>query len=97
MTTLVDPSTVLAAVAKFYHRSEAEIIGPARHRSLVEARHVAMYLLEKLCEMGATEIGHRFERDHSNTIYGIRKIKAQIGNGGDIDQRVKLLTSDLVK
>jgi len=51
-----------------------KVLGKARHRSLVEARHLCMYLARVKTGKALSEIGRHFNRDHSTVIHAITKI-----------------------
>lgn len=70
---------VIKTVANHFHISTVALKGPSRMKNLVEARHVAMYILH--CELGLAleEIGGMFGgRDHTSVIHAANKIKSLI-------------------
>lgn len=66
---LVRPASahqILHEVADFYHVNPDDLRGGAvRASSLVEPRRVAMYLMYRLTQMSAGEIGAFFDVNHS--------------------------------
>jgi len=85
----VSPSDVLRVVANHYHVKQAAIKGQRRVQNLVQARHVAMYLLKEELHLPLTEIGKWFSnRDHTSALHAVRKV-------GDDLQTNDLLQRDI--
>jgi len=62
-------------VSSYYGISTTKIKGNDRHRVVVLARHVAMYLIRKHTKMGLVAIGRRFSsRDHTSVIHACKAI-----------------------
>lgn len=67
---------------KTYGFTRPELIGPQRHKSLVQARHVAMYLAKKYAAKSLPEIGRRLgDRDHTTVLHGVKRITRDISAG----------------
>jgi chromosomal replication initiator protein len=77
MTTIVD---IQRAVAAHYYLSTDDLEGRRRRRTIVLARHVAMYLCRELTEASLSEIGEAFHRDHTTVLHAVRRISAK-GSG----------------
>ena len=65
---------IIWLVARFYGVRPEDLVGSSRHQHLVEARHVAQYLIHELTDDGYQQIGRTFGRDHTSVMYGVRKI-----------------------
>jgi chromosomal replication initiator protein len=73
----ITPDLILAAVADKYGFSIAELKAKNRHRPLVTARQVGMYLFRELTELSYPQIAKVFGgRDHTTVIHAFEKISA---------------------
>ena len=73
-----------------------DLVGTSRHRHVVQARGLAMYLARQLTPESLLSIGAAFGgRDHTTVLHGIRVVAsrrlADPGLAADLD----LLTADL--
>jgi len=92
----VSPSDVLRVVANHYHVKQAAIKGQRRVASLVQARHVAMFLLKEDLNMPLTEIGKWFSnRDHTSALHAVRKIDSDLANDDLLQRDVSALRMSL--
>lgn len=83
----VSPADIVKTVANHYRLKQTAIKGLMRHQQVVQARHVAMYLLREELQMPLTEIGRWFSnRDHTSALHAIRKIE-QVLKTDDLLQR----------
>jgi hypothetical protein len=87
-------------VAGYYGLSPADLKGPRRHRYVVLARHVAMYLVREETPASLPVIGDAFgERDHTTVFHAVRKIRAQLQTDeelrADLDAIRTLLARDI--
>lgn len=70
-----DPQAILQSVSAYYGVTLQAITGKSRSKQIVEARHVAMYLLREDAELALKQIGLLLgHRDHSTVIHGVQKI-----------------------
>ncbi len=66
-------------VAHMWGISVPELRGPARHRAVVTARHVAMYLARWRLRLSFEQIGRYFGgRDHSTVAHACRRVAAEL-------------------
>lgn len=85
----VAPNEIIRAVANHYHVKQIVIRGKKRQKAIVQARHVAMYLLKEELDMPYTEIGRWFSnRDHTSALHAYNKI-------GEILQTDETLRRDI--
>lgn len=69
------PQAVLEAVAQYFDLPTEAVTGNSRGKEIVEARHIAMFLLRDDAHQRVTDIGRLLGgRDHSTVIYGLRKV-----------------------
>jgi chromosomal replication initiator protein len=94
---VLKPETILAAVAEYYGLSVAEIRGPKRLRPLVNARHVAMFLMrELLTDYSYPMIAKIFDdRNHTTVISGVEKIRGLLTENGEIFTQINHLRRQL--
>lgn len=66
---------IIGRVAFLMNISYDDILGDLRHRHVVEARHIAIFLIrETYPRMALTKLGKIFNRDHSTVIYALQNI-----------------------
>jgi len=92
----VTPQDVLRAVANHYHVKQTALKGKRRVKSLVTARHVAMYLFKEELQLSLVEIGRWFSnRDHTTALHAVRKIEREILRDTQIQRDVSALRMSL--
>ncbi len=63
---------VQKAVEKFYDIDHSSLVGNKRHKGLMEARHVAIWLSRELCDRTLADIGKHFGgRSHATVMHSI--------------------------
>ena len=94
---VLKPETILQVVAAQYGLTVEEITGPKRLRPLVNARHIAMYLMRDLLpDYSYPMIARIFEgRNHTTVISGVEKIKSLMTQNGDVFNQVTALRQKL--
>ncbi|MFC1926648.1 helix-turn-helix domain-containing protein, partial [Chloroflexota bacterium] len=71
--------SILNAVASFFDLDLGTIKGKKRDKPLVQARHMAMYILREELQCSWMEIGRELGgRDHSTIIHGYEKMSSDI-------------------
>ncbi|MCH7870195.1 MAG: chromosomal replication initiator protein DnaA [Planctomycetes bacterium] len=69
-------SDILDLVSSYYGIRRAELLGKKRTRSIVQPRHVGMYLARKMTPLSLEEIGGHFGgRDHSTVLHAERSVE----------------------
>jgi chromosomal replication initiator protein len=92
------PYDLIKTVADFYHIKIVTIRGPQRMKSIVRARHVAMYFLKEELNLPYVEIGRWFEnRDHTSAMHALKKITQEIDQDEDLRQEISSIRNELVK
>ena len=73
--------------------TKEEIIGQRRHRPLVTARQIAMYVFRELTDLSYPAIAREFGgRDHTTVIHAVDKIGALMKDRRQIYDQVTELT-----
>ncbi|MFL2697450.1 MAG: chromosomal replication initiator protein DnaA [Acidimicrobiales bacterium] len=71
----ITPNVILDTTAEMFGLSKEDIIGQRRHRPLVTARQIAMYVFRELTELSYPAIAREFGgRDHTTVIHAVDKI-----------------------
>lgn len=71
----ITPDVILDATAEKFGLLKEDIIGQRRHRPLVTARQIAMYVFRELTELSYPAIAREFGgRDHTTVIHAVDKI-----------------------
>jgi chromosomal replication initiator protein len=71
--------TVQSVVEEYYQISHEDLIGRKRQKNIAQARHVAVYLINSMCEPKTQSmIGEAFGRDHSTVIHSIKLVETRI-------------------
>ena len=89
----VTPQIIIEVITSYFNVTPDELIGKAKHRYLVTARQLAMYLCRELTELPLKEIGGVFGgRDHTTVIYAERKVRTTIQEDRKTFQQIQELT-----
>ena len=93
---LPEPYTVkeiVDAVCVVYDVTEHQVLGKSRKREIVEARHMAMYLIRKHCRYSLIKIGMLIgNRDHSTVIHANANIDGLL----DVDKSVRTAHDNVI-
>ncbi|MFY7842416.1 MAG: DnaA ATPase domain-containing protein [Rhabdochlamydiaceae bacterium] len=73
--TIINPSTILSIISKYYQIEEDQILGRSKEATLVKARQLCMYLFKEKLEMSYPKIAKFFNKDHSTVISSVKKVK----------------------
>ena len=94
---LTNPSDVIKEVARFYQLKQSEIKGKQRIKHLVDARHLAMYIMKEDIQLQLVEIGRWFAgRDHTSVIHAVRKISKDLSFNSRLQQELQQIKNRLV-
>jgi chromosomal replication initiator protein len=87
---------IITAVSDALAVSEEDLRGKSRHRPLVTARQIAMFLCRDLTDLSYPAIAREFGgRDHTTVIHAVEKITAQMQERQQIYDQVTALTQRL--
>lgn len=84
---------VMAATATAFHCEAAELAG--RQKGFTLARHVGMYLAQKLTGCSTVDIGRHFGRDHTTVMYAADKVAAELKSDARMAAVVGALSAQL--
>ncbi|MGE0877416.1 MAG: chromosomal replication initiator protein DnaA [Acidimicrobiia bacterium] len=71
------PAEMLQTIADFFNFQVDQIRGKSRHRPLVTARQIGMYVFRELTDLSYPDIAREFGgRDHTTVIHAVQKISA---------------------
>jgi chromosomal replication initiator protein len=89
---MITVEAIVNAAAQEFGVTVLDIKSARHHASLVQARHVAMYLARHLTPRSLPEIG-RFlgGRDHTTVMYGVRRTEERMGAAPELAARVARL------
>jgi chromosomal replication initiator protein len=93
----IQPSEVVAAVARHFHVDPKLLRGKQRDREIVLPRHVAMYLMREETTASLLEIGRELGgRDHSTVLHGWEKIRGEVESDDGLRRAVLLVRERLL-
>jgi chromosomal replication initiator protein len=70
----MDIKEIIEAVARHYNTSVSGILSPIRDDKIINARHVAIYLVSSCTTASLIEIGKAFNRTHATVYFAERKV-----------------------
>ena len=83
---------ILAVVARYFSLTQAALCSPARRKSLVYARAMAIHLARSLTDLSYAQIGqHLGSRDHTTIMHASQSIRDRITNDTTIQQDIEEL------
>ncbi len=95
-STRITVDLILSIVAESTGISVTEITGDKRSRSVVESRHLTMYLARELTDLSLPKIGDRIgNRDHTTVLHAVDKIAKLMQKDRDMYNRVQRLTTKI--
>jgi chromosomal replication initiator protein len=87
---------IITVVSDALAVTEDDLRGKSRHRPLVTARQIAMFLCRDLTDLSFPAIAREFGgRDHTTVIHAVEKITAQMAERQQIFDQVTALTQKL--
>lgn len=69
---------IFKVVAEYFNIAIDDLRSAKRNRSLVQPRHIAMYLARELTTESLSDIGRAFGKDHTSVLYAYEKIREEI-------------------
>lgn len=92
----VTTSMVMECVARHYRVPIDRMQANCRMAHLVLPRHVALYLCYRLTKASTVQIGRNFGyRDHTVTLYAVRKIEKQEIEDAEMSATIELLREQI--
>lgn len=90
------PIQLISLVAKYFDFKNKDIVGKSRKAELVEARHVAIFLLRDELGLQLTKIGELMGgRDHTTIMHAEEKIRQEIETNQAIREKVMKLRQEM--
>lgn len=90
----ITPELILSEISRYFDVDSEEILSLKRDRTLVNARHIAMYLCRELTDLSLPRIGQRFGgRDHSTVMHAASKIRTLMAEKRSTYNQIQELTS----
>lgn len=90
------PSDIIKTVADHYKLKQSALKGKKRVKSLVSARHIAMYLLKSELDLPLIEIGRWFSgRDHTSIIHAVKKVEKDLNEDDEVKRDISALRMTL--
>jgi chromosomal replication initiation ATPase DnaA len=83
-------------VARAFNITIHEMDSPRRAVTIVEPRHVAVYLAYTITRTSLPELGRRFgDRDHTSILHAVRKISARVASDPEFAVTIGLLRAEI--
>ncbi len=86
---------IFAATSKKYSVTKEEILGKKRTKEIMQARHVAVYLIREITEISFPTIGKMFGKDHSTTHASYEWVKKKIIQSPLFDADIEALKKEI--
>ena len=86
---------IFGAVSVKYGVSPEEIKSKKQTAAIVNARHVAVYLIRTLTDLTLVQIGDLFARDHTTAMSSFRKVERSISSDTSFEAEINELISDV--
>ena len=94
--TLPEPVTVekiVDEVSRTYNISSDDIYSRKKSADIAHARQISMYIVSQIMSLSSTEIGKKFNKDHTTVLYTIEKVKNKLKE----NESEKKLVDDIMK
>ncbi len=94
--TLPEPITaekIVEEVSRTYNVSVDEIYSRKKSANIAHARQIAIYIINKVMNISSTEIGKKFNRDHTTVLYTVEVIEDAL----KINDAERRLVEDIIK
>ncbi len=86
---------IISTVSKFYGVAVEDIKSRKKLENIVNARHIAVYLIRDLTDLSLKEIGKIFGRDHTTVMASIEKIDVGTKTKNNIASEIKKLKKEI--
>ena len=89
-------ATVQNVVEEFYGITHEEMVSGKRNANIAAARHMAVYLSYKLCEVALKQIGEAFGgRDHSTVLNSVKVIEKKMASDSRTTEDYRVLRNKI--
>ena len=87
---------IVEATVEMFGFPQSELTGKRRHRALVTARQISMYVCRELTDLSYPAIAREFgNRDHTTVIHAVDKISKQLAERREIYDQVTALIQEI--
>ncbi len=84
------PEMVLRAVGEVFSVPKEDLLGKKRHKELVLARHVTMYLLRHELDLEVARIGRLLGgKNHATILHGIERVTTELASNPPLRQTLE--------
>lgn len=92
----ITPDVILDATSEMFGYDVDELKGKRRHRSLVQARQISMYVVRELTDLSYPAIARVFGgRDHTTVMHAVDKVGKQMAERRQVYDQVSALISGI--
>jgi chromosomal replication initiator protein len=92
----ITPGVIMDATSEMFGYELEELKGKRRHRSLVQARQISMYVVRELTDLSYPAIAREFGgRDHTTVMHAVEKVGKQMAERRQVYDQVSALISDI--
>ncbi|WP_036319739.1 chromosomal replication initiator protein DnaA [Microbacterium indicum] len=94
--TVVSPTEIIEATAKYFKLTVEDLYGPSRAQAVALSRQIAMYLCRERTSLSLPKIGQLFGgRDHTTVMYATKKITELMKEKRQVYNQVQEITAQL--
>ena len=87
---------IIKSVAATFHIRESDLRGTSRKKTIVNPRHIAIYLIRKHTELSLREIGKLFGgKNHSTIISSCNKIEKLLETNPNLSGQIEVIERNL--
>ena len=86
---------ILEATAEYYNINPDVIFSKSRIRDVADARHIIMYLSNKLTTLSSTSIGQKLNRSHTTVLHGINAVEDRLSYAKEVKEAIEAIEADL--
>ena len=92
----ITPDVIMNATSEMFGYDVEELKGKRRHRSLVQARQISMYVVRELTDLSYPAIARVFGgRDHTTVMHAVAKVGKQMAERRQVFDQVSALISGI--
>lgn len=84
---------IVGEISRTYNVSVEDIYSKKKSSEIAHARQVSMYIVNQVMKLSSTEIGKKFNKDHTTVLYTVDKIKKELKN----NESERRLVDDIIK
>lgn len=85
---------IMAQTASYFDVTIEDLRSPTRTRSLIQPRHMAMYLCKEMTDLSLPKIAELFDRrDHTTVMHAVKKINQKMSEDQSVFSQLSELTA----